>query len=168
MKLNSPTMRKILLLLCITLIGVASTKAQMGAAKKVSPIFSCSQITDMSVQRAYAAVCDLKKYAELSDGLIANVSLIGTSDDKINVTLSSGKMYTFIVTPNTNYNTLSFSVVSPKEYEEIGFIIIVNEHGDGTKIGISASGNVSKSVSDQAKKVVEPIFKALLNGFKAL
>jgi hypothetical protein len=161
-------MRNLLFLIVALLATTYSTKAQMGAAKKVSSIFSCSQITDMSVQRAYAAVCDLKKYAELSDGLIANVSLIGNSDDKINVTLSSGKMYTFIVTPNTNYNTLSFSVVSPKEYEEIGFIIIVDEHGDGTKISISASGNVSKLVSDQAKKVVEPLFKALLNGFKAL
>lgn len=161
-------MRKLLFLIVAILATTFTTNAQISAAQKVAPIFSCSQITDMSVQRAYAAVCDLKKYTELSGGLISNVSLSASSDDMATATLRSGVKYTFVVTPNTNYNTLSFSIISPKEYQKVGFIIIVDEHGDGTKISISASGNVSKSVSDEAKKVIEPLFRALLDGFKSL
>jgi hypothetical protein len=161
-------MRKLLLLIVAILAISLATKAQMAAAKEVAPILSCSQVTDMSVQRAYTAVCDVRKYVKLSGGLITNVSKVEKSDAIIIVTLSSGEKYTFSLTPNTNYNTLSFSIVSPKEYEEIGFIIIVDEARDGTKISIAASGNVSPSVRDEAKKVMEPIFMAMLNGFKEI
>lgn len=140
----------------------------MAAAKKVPRILSCSLQTEMSVQRAYAAVCDVNSYLKLSGGLITSVTNDGSSTDKITVTLNSGKKYDFTLTPNTNYNTLSFSLTSPKEYENIGFIIIVDEAGDGTKLGISASGDVSPSVRDAAKNVMEPIFNALLQGFKSL
>lgn len=161
-------MRKLLLLIAALVATSFATKAQMAAAKKTAPILSCSQHTEMSVQRAYAAVCDIKKYSELSGGLIADITNSPTSNDMVVVTLKSGDKYTFFVAPNTNYNTLSFSIVSPKEYEEIGLILMVEEEGDGTKIGIAASGNVPTSVRDEAKKVMEPIFRAMLKGFKEL
>lgn len=161
-------MKRILFLLVAILATSLAAHSQMAAAKKVPRIISCSLQTEMSVQRAYAAVCDVNSYPKLSGGLITSVTNVGSSTDKITVTLNSGKKYDFTLTPNTNYNTLSFSLTSPKEYENIGFIIIVDEAGDGTKLGISASGDVSSSVRDAAKNVMEPIFNALLQGFKSL
>lgn len=161
-------MKRILLVMVAAIATTFAASAQMATARKTTPIIKCAELTEMTVQHAYATVCNLSGYVKLSDGLIKSVAKVGKSEDLVDVTLANGKKYTFNVVPNTNYNTLSFSVESPKEYSGIGFIIIVDEVGGNAKITIGASGTGSKSTLNDAKTVMEPIFKALLNGFKSI
>lgn len=150
------------------LLTAATSFAQIAAAKKVALITKAETTTSISVQHAYSVVGEFGKYPQLSKGLIKTVKNVKGMADAIEVTLKDGSKYILETTPNTNYNTISFSVKSPKGYESIGFIVIVDEAGDNSKVSFAASGDASKEVREKAKKLLDPIFNNILSSLKAM
>lgn len=168
-KLNTPTMRKILLLLCITLIGVASASAQMGAAKKVELIAKCSAKTTFSVQRGYNVINDYSLLTKLSGGTIASAQKVKSSSyDELHVTLTNGQKYVLNIYPYPSVTATTYSVTSPKESAGISFCTTVKEDGDDAVIEFACNGNFDKSKREEVKSFIVPLFQSILKGYKSL
>jgi len=162
-------MRKILLLLCITRIGVASTKAQMGAAKKVEIIAKCSQKTSFSVQRGYSLINDYSLITKFSGGVVASAQKVkGSTYDELHVTLTNGKSYVLNIYPYPNVTATTYSIISPKESVGMSFCTSVIEDGEDAVIEFACNGNLDKTKQEDVKNFIVPLFKSIVNCYQSL
>lgn len=160
---------KNLLIIGAALFAFASNAdAQMATAKRIPQITSKAVLTDLTVQHAYSLICDYDKYVEYSNGLIKSITPVSSTSSNIVVTLKDDSKYEFSVAPNTNYNTISFSIVKPTDLKNIGFIVMVDEAGDKTKVSIGASGDVSKELREKAKAALDQYFEIFFKNLQAI
>lgn len=162
-------MKKILLILCITLAVVGCAKAQMVAAKKVELIAKCSEKTPYSVQKAYNIINDYSLLSKVSGGVIVRAEKVkGRSYDELHITLNNGQKYVLEIYPYPDVMATTYSITYPKECDAIGFCTSVKEDGDDSRIEFTCNGNLVNAKHEEVEKIIIPLFQLILKGYQSL